>query len=64
MMIQAEKVDEGISESGTEAILHFQISGPANLSLRWEIGAKDANSSYLTNLIQISNRSRDFLSCG
>lgn len=44
MMIQAKKVDEGIRESSTEAILHFQISGPANLSLRWEIGAGGANA--------------------
>lgn len=44
MMIQAKKVDEGIRESSTEAILHCQISGPANLSLRLEIGAGGAYS--------------------
>lgn len=43
-MIQAKKADEGIREPSTEAILHFQISGPANLSLRWEIGARGAYS--------------------
>lgn len=43
-MIQAKEVDEGIRESSTKAILHFQISGPANLSLRWEIGPGSANS--------------------
>lgn len=44
MMIQAKEADEGIRESSTEAILHFQISGPANLNLRWEIGAGSTNA--------------------
>lgn len=44
MMIEAKKVDEGIRESSTGAILHFQISGPPNLSLRCEIGAGGTNA--------------------
>lgn len=39
MMIQARKKQMKVSE----AILHFEISGPENLNLRWEI----PDQSYL-----------------
>lgn len=31
MMTQAREIDEGIADSSTKAILHFKVSGPANL---------------------------------
>lgn len=46
--------------------LQLQISGPANRRLGYKIGGESGHhkSSYLTDLIQISHRSGDFLSRG
>lgn len=57
MMIQAEEVDEGISESNTKAILHFQISGPANLS--FEVGDRGRRRKFLIPDQSYSNKQQE-----